>query len=82
MDKLNKFGYTFKEEFANTVTHIVGILLSVIGTIIIITNLVINDSGEKKLKIRNDITMQVARIASSRFKDKSSLITKKSVFIH
>ena len=32
---------------------------------------IINDSGEKKLKIRNDITMQVARIASSRFKDKS-----------
>jgi len=28
---------------------------------------IINESGEKKLKIRNDITMQVARIASSRF---------------
>ena len=31
---------------------------------------IINEGGEKKLKIRNDITMQVARIASSRFKYK------------
>ena len=31
---------------------------------------IINEKGERKLKIRNDITMQVARIASSRFKNK------------
>ena len=49
MGKLNKFGYTFKEEFANTLTHIVGILLSVIGTIIIITNLVVNDSEKNSI---------------------------------
>lgn len=44
MDKLNKFGYTFKEEFANTATHAAGLLLSIFGSIIIIINLIIKDS--------------------------------------
>ena len=42
MEKVNKFGYSFKEEFANTLTHGLGLLLSIIGSSIIITNVVIN----------------------------------------
>ncbi len=34
--KKNKFGYTLKEEFANTLTHIMGLILSVIGSFYII----------------------------------------------
>ena len=41
MEKVNKFGYSFKEEFANTLTHGLGLLLSIIGSSIIIVNVVI-----------------------------------------
>jgi len=40
----NKFGYSFKEEFANTLTHSIGLLLSVTGSVFLIINTLMNHS--------------------------------------
>ena len=37
-NKKNRFGYTVKEEFSNTITHGLGVVLSIIGSIFIIVN--------------------------------------------
>ena len=39
MDK-NKFRYSFKEEYINTVTHILGLCVSIFGSFFLITNVV------------------------------------------
>ena len=41
----NKFGYSFKEEFANTVTHILGLILSISGSFFLIINTIIQDKA-------------------------------------
>ena len=41
--KNNKFGYSFKEEFANTVTHMIGLILSIIGSFYIVIQVFINN---------------------------------------
>ena len=38
----NKFGYSLKEEHINTVTHVLGLIISIIGSLFIIINTAIN----------------------------------------
>ena len=38
----NKFGYSLKEEYINTATHVLGLIISIIGSLFIIINTAIN----------------------------------------
>jgi len=38
----NKFGYSFKEEYINTLTHVLGLIISIFGSLFLITYTAIN----------------------------------------
>ena len=38
----NKFGHSFKEEYINTLTHVLGLIISIFGSFFLITYTAIN----------------------------------------